>query len=148
MEKIIAVFGIDWKLLLIQAVNFGIVLFVLHRYLYKPVLKLIADRQEKIAKGVKDAEEAHLKLENARGEARVITENAEREARDTELLAKKAAEEKGAAILKETEEKKLREIEGAKKEAEDIKRRAVADSQSEIAKLAVLAAEKILKTKS
>ena len=52
---------------------------------------------------MEESEEAHLKLENARGEAKVLVEKAEREARETEILSKKAAEEKAAAILKETE---------------------------------------------
>jgi F-type H+-transporting ATPase subunit b len=145
MDQIIAVFGINWKLLLIQGINFAVVLFVLHRYLYRPVLKMLADRQEKIAKGVKDAEEANAALGTARGEARVLVEAAEREARDTELMAKKSAEDTAARILSEADQKKAREVENLKREAEEMKRKAIAESQNEIAKLAILAAEKILK---
>jgi F-type H+-transporting ATPase subunit b len=148
MEKIIDVFGIDWRLLAIQAVNFGIVLFVLQVFLYKPIMKMLDDRKAKIAKGVKDAEEAGVKLANAEADAKKIVGAAEREARDTELLAKKAAEEKAAEIMHEAEAKRARELEEAKREAAEAKARAIAESQEEIGRLAILAAEKILKAKS
>lgn len=148
MEQIISVFGIDWKLLLVQAVNFGIVLFVLHLFLYKPVLKLIDERKQKIEKGVKDAEVAGMRLSKAEADARGIVSGAEREAAEAVLSGKRAAEEAAEAIRKETEERTAKAISEAKREAEDIKRRTVEESQDEIAKLSILAAEKILRAKS
>ena len=53
MDEIIRVFGINWKLLAIQAVNFGLLLILLHRFLYKPLLKVIEERQMHIKKELK-----------------------------------------------------------------------------------------------
>ena len=49
MEEIAKVFGIHWKLLAAQMVNFSIALFVLHRYVYKPIFAILEKRQQKLA---------------------------------------------------------------------------------------------------
>ena len=59
--------GIYWPKLVAQTVNFGIVLFVLWRFAYKPVLELLAQRREKIAESVANADK--IKAELARTEA-------------------------------------------------------------------------------
>jgi len=68
MEEIAKVFGLDWKLLIIQAVNFGVLLLVLWYFLYKPVLKMLDERRGKIQKGVEDAENAEIRLTEIEGE--------------------------------------------------------------------------------
>jgi len=42
--------------LIFQAVNFGLLLFIMTKFLYKPVLKLLEDRNKKIESGLKAAE--------------------------------------------------------------------------------------------
>ena len=54
--------GINGKLLLAQIVNFFILLYILKRFAYKPILKVLDDRKEKIEKGLRDAENAKDKL--------------------------------------------------------------------------------------
>jgi F0F1-type ATP synthase membrane subunit b/b' len=57
MEEIIHAFGIDQRLIIIQIVNFAILAGALGYFLYTPVLRLLREREEKIAQGLKDAEE-------------------------------------------------------------------------------------------
>ena len=52
MEKL----GINTTLFLTQMVNFLIMVFILQRFLYKPILKMIKERQEKISDGLALAE--------------------------------------------------------------------------------------------
>ena len=40
--------GIDIKLLIVQIVNFGILFFVLKKFLYKPILKLLDERKKEV----------------------------------------------------------------------------------------------------
>ena len=54
MDSIINTFHIDWKIIIAQAVNFGIVFVVLYIFALKPLNKLMAERAEKIKKGVED----------------------------------------------------------------------------------------------
>lgn len=61
--ELISKLGIDWKLLIAQIVNFFILLFVLHKFVYKPVLEMLEKRSKTIEKGMRDAKESTLKLE-------------------------------------------------------------------------------------
>jgi F-type H+-transporting ATPase subunit b len=54
--------GIDWPLLISQAVNFFILLLVLQFFVYKPLLKVIKERNKKIAEGLEKAKEAEVRL--------------------------------------------------------------------------------------
>lgn len=48
-------FGIQPVLLIAQAVNFLILLFLLNKFLYKPILKILEQRRQKIAQGLEDS---------------------------------------------------------------------------------------------
>lgn len=64
--------GVDWRLLLAQIVNFTILLTVLTLFVYRPLLRLIDERRERIRKSMEDADKiAHEKeaLARARQEA-------------------------------------------------------------------------------
>jgi len=58
MSDLFAAFGVNWKLLLVQAVNFGLLLSALTYFLYKPVLRMIDERREKVAEGVRTTQAA------------------------------------------------------------------------------------------
>jgi F-type H+-transporting ATPase subunit b len=88
MQQLLSQLGIDWPLLLSQAVNFILLLIVLRIFVYKPLLKLLHDRREKIEGGLVKAEEAERRLH------------------EVDLIGKgkiKAAEHEAMAILKQTE---------------------------------------------
>ena len=74
MEELVKTFHIDAGLLLAQLVNFLIVLVVLYKFAYKPILKTLNDRTGKIEKGLKDAEDAQIKLaEMEKKEKEILT---------------------------------------------------------------------------
>ena len=60
--QILATFGIDWRLLLINAINFGLLLLGLWYFLYDPLMRMLDLRREKVAQGVRDAQAAEKKL--------------------------------------------------------------------------------------
>lgn len=67
--------GIQWPKLIAQFVNFAIVLFVLWRFAYKPVFKLLEARRLKIAEGIADAEKIKAELAATEAERkRVLAE--------------------------------------------------------------------------
>lgn len=67
MGDTIRTLGLDWAKLTAQLVNFGIVMFVLWRFAYKPILAMLDQRREKIAESMENAEK--IKSELARTEA-------------------------------------------------------------------------------
>lgn len=105
-------FGINPILLLAQIVNFLIVLYILKRLLYKPVLETLKKRERTIKEGIEQAEEARIALERAAEKEREILKKAQNEAKKlldetraqrTELMAEteKLTKEQAESILKE-----------------------------------------------
>src|SRR3989338_6136299 len=148
MSELFAAFGINWKLLIIQGLNFGLLLTELTYLLYKPVLKLIDDRREKIAEGVRTAEAAERRLAEAKEEGDQMVGTAACEAEQLVASAHSRADEKGSEIVKTAEAKASNLLKEAEVRAEEAKRLALQESNKEIAKAAMLAAEKILREKS
>lgn len=62
MSELIRNFGIDWRLLLSQAVNFFILLFILKKFAYQPIIAMLKKRREDIEKGIRFTNEAEEKL--------------------------------------------------------------------------------------
>jgi len=148
MEQLFDAFGIDWKLLIAQAVNFGVLLIALTYFLYKPVLKTLDERKEKVAKGVLDAEEAAKKLEAADGEVSEKLTSAQSEAETIVSGARETAGAEKTRILKEAEARAADVAADADARAKETAARALRDSEKEIARLAVLAAEKVIREKA
>ncbi len=65
MSEFVTHFGIDWRLLLAQAVNFFLLLFVLKKFAYKPILAMLARRRHEIEKGFELRREAEDTLKRA-----------------------------------------------------------------------------------
>ena len=67
MGEMLQTLGIQWTKLIPQLINFGIVLFVLWKWAYKPVFNMLDARQKKIADSIANADK--IKAELARTEA-------------------------------------------------------------------------------
>ena len=148
MGQIVTTFGIDWHELLLQAVNFGLLILLLWYFLYRPILRIIDARREKVAEGVRLANEAQHKLEDAHAESDVIVSNAAHEAEGLVAAARTRAGETGAEIVKGAEDKAAALLKDAAALAEEAKRRSLREGEREIARAAMLAAEKILREKA
>ncbi|OGG74110.1 ATP synthase F0 subunit B [Candidatus Kaiserbacteria bacterium RIFCSPLOWO2_01_FULL_54_20] len=147
MSELFAAFGINWKLLLVQAFNFGLLLAVLWYFLYRPVLKMIDDRRQKIAEGVQNSEAAARRLLEAKTEGEGIVGAASREAEGLVATARARAEERAAEIVKTAEVQAESALADARARGEEAKRQTLKESEREIARAAMLAAEKILREK-
>jgi len=62
MEQVLSAFGIDWRLLIFNSINFGLMLLALTYFLYKPLMRILDERRGKVAQGVLDAQAAEEKL--------------------------------------------------------------------------------------
>jgi F-type H+-transporting ATPase subunit b len=148
MEQLIHAFGIDARLIIIQVVNFGLLMAALTYLLYKPVLKMLAERQEKIAQGMKDAEAAGKARLEATEEKKGIIASANSEAEAMTARAKEHAVVKADEIVAEAQKKAEQVVKDATLRGEELKAQAQKESEAEIAKLAILAAEKVLKERA
>lgn len=145
MEELFAAFGVNVSLLIAQAVNFGIVLVALWYFLYTPVLKMIKERQEIVAKGVEDAALAGEKLARADDEALARVTSADAEADAIVGAARESAQTEKARLLKEAEARAVAVTRDAEARAQEVAAKAKRESEQDIARVAILAAEKLLK---
>ncbi len=148
MENILGVFGINWKLLAVQIVNFGILLLVLWYFLYRPVVAMLERRRLLIEKGVQDAKDSAVKLSEVAEEKKIILSGATAEAENIVLRAEERGAAKERDILDEAEKKTERLIRESEMRAREEQRKIMEASREEIAKLAVLGMEKLLREKA
>ncbi|MBI2634802.1 F0F1 ATP synthase subunit B [Candidatus Peregrinibacteria bacterium] len=136
--------GIDPKLLVAQIVNFVILLLVLTKLVYKPLLKVLDDRKKMIAKSVDDGKKIEERLLALEDDRKKVISDAGREAM---MIVEKAK--------KEAEEGRAKALENAKKEISAVAEKYRAQLQAEkadifnqlkkeMAALVVASSEKIL----
>lgn len=113
--EIIQKFGIDPWLLGAQIVNFFIILYLLKRFAYKPILLALKTREEKIRKGLQDAEESRQLLEKATTREQEILKKANNEAK--KLLAETRSQQD--VLLRQAEESTKKVAEKMLKEARE-----------------------------
>jgi len=103
VQQIANTFGVDWPHLVAQIVSFCIVCFLLHRFAYKPVLRILDERRTQIAKNVADTERIRVELEQAEAERHRIMLQAE--AKATKILEE--AHAAGARLLQQEMQKAI-----------------------------------------
>ncbi|MFZ2831653.1 MAG: F0F1 ATP synthase subunit B [Minisyncoccia bacterium] len=145
MEQIISVFGINWKLLLIQGVNFGLLLAVLYKFLYKPVLHMVDTRRAKIENAIHDAEKAEAELGLAEAEKSRILRDATKKGDELIDAAKKHAETEEHLIMKEAHRKAVHLLNETERRLAREREEMIQNAEREVARMAVLSAEKILR---
>lgn len=145
MQEIVTVFGVNWKLFLVQAVNFGLLLVILHRFLYRPVLAMIDARRATIEKGVREAERAAMELSKAEVEKARILREAIHKGDMLIDTAKKNAETEEQALLKDAHRKVAHLINEAERRTAREHEEMLKSVEREVARMAVLSAEKVLR---
>ena len=68
--------GIQWPKLIAQVVNFAIVLFILWKFAYKPVLAMLEQRRQKIAESMANADKIKAELAATEASRRQILDKA------------------------------------------------------------------------
>lgn len=140
-------FGLDWKLFIAQLINFGIILFVLWKWVFRPVAKALTERANKIeaslaeAKRIAEEKETFDTWKNAevskvRVEASQIITEARQEAEKTRQEILDKAKQEQAQILLQTQTK-----------LEEEKQKALSEVKENIADMVVDATEKVIQAK-
>jgi len=142
MAELIHALGINWKLLIAQIVNFAILAFVLQRFVYAPIVKLLAERKKRIEDAEKNVIEIQKKLEGIK----LLEEKTLSEARSRSGIMLKEAEKTALKLRGELVENAQREAlkiiaDGKKKLAEEEKSAALS-LKRELGSLISLSIEK------
>lgn len=139
--------GINGKMLIAQIINFLILLFILNKLLYKPILSIFDQRREKIEKGIKDADAAKTTLEKATDEADKIREKAYKEANEIIAGAQKEASLEAGSISADAHKEAEKLLKNASLEAESLKHTALNEARAELSDVISLSLSKIVNNK-
>ncbi|HUX36055.1 MAG TPA: F0F1 ATP synthase subunit B [Candidatus Paceibacterota bacterium] len=142
MSKILGVFGIDWRLLVVNAINFGLLLFLLKYYAYGPIMNALEARRQKVSEGVRNADLAERRLKSIEASKAEILAQAGKEADALLAHGREAGIAKEKEIIAEGEMAAVSLLKDAENQAKEMKAQAIAESREEVAKLIVLGMEK------
>ena len=136
--------GINLPGLITQLISFAILVFLLTRFLYKPVVKLLDERAEKIKKGLSDAETASKGAEEAASKIEEELSLARLEGKKLVETAREASNQ-----LREDEKEKIsveisQMMEKAKKEINSERDSAILELKNRFGELVVDAAGKVI----
>ncbi len=143
-ESVLGALGVNWKLFIAQLLNFSVVLFVMWKWVYTPLLKIIDSRTAKIDKGLKDAEAAAAAKSGAEQASEEAILAARKEAQRLIEEAQKAAEAQRAELKAKTQAELAALVQQGKDTLAAEKEKMVREAGSEIAELAVMIAGKAL----
>jgi F-type H+-transporting ATPase subunit b len=142
-----ALFGLNWKLFLAQLVNFGIILFVLWKWVFGPVAKGLADRTTKIEGSLAEAERIAKERETFDSWKNKEISGVRQEAAEIITQAKAGAEQARTEITKTAMDDAKRILESGKAQLNQEKNKAVHEIKAEVAEMVVKVTETILKKK-
>ena len=147
ITKITEEFGLSVPYILAQILSFSIVAFVLWKFAFKPVLATLDERQNKIASGLKYADEMQAKLAAAQQENAALLKKAQFEATRIVEEARKTAKD---FLDKQTQEASAKANDVLTKAQQAIElehKKMLADARQEIARLVVATTERVLAKK-
>lgn len=135
--------GIDWKLLIAQGVNFLILLFILKRFVYQPMLGFLEERAKKIEAGLQNADAATKTLQKAEAEQKRLLTEAQKEARGIVEEAVAVAKRRDAEQLEKTKAEIVTLMEASQKHIAEEKERMMREAKQELGELVALATQKL-----
>lgn len=144
MLEIFEKLGLDYKLIIAQSVNFVLLLLILQRLAYKPILKVLQDRSDKIEKSLEQAKKIEEELKNTEETKLIEIKKAKKEA---EIIIKEAyetAEKKSKESIENTTTKAQAILDKTKKEILSEKEKSVEEAKKEISDISIQIAEKII----
>lgn len=135
---------IQFPQILFQIVNFSIVLGALWYLLYKPVLKIFAERAKRIEEGQKAATKAleqQAKIDELKAKT---TQEMKKEAAKVLQQAAKEAEEQKAVILEEAKKQAVAEVERLRRDWEEEQSQRIQQINHKLVDAVIAASEKVI----
>ncbi|MBC8215885.1 MAG: F0F1 ATP synthase subunit B [Candidatus Marinimicrobia bacterium] len=124
--------------------TFLVLLFMLRKFAWKPLLSMLEKREEMIRKSLDDAEQAKLELEQLSQESQEIVDKARTEAQNIVSDGKSTAEKVKEDILRTARDKADMIVEDAKKQIKSEKDKAIGEIKSEVVDLSLQIANKLI----
>lgn len=129
---------------LVSIVNFLVLLYLLRRFLWGPILTVLETRAQKIREGLEAAEAAKAERRRMHEEVEQLLAQARQEAAGIAERTTKTAEDAAVEIQRQAKAEGERIRERARTDAEQLHRQALVQLRADVASMAVLAASRIL----
>jgi F-type H+-transporting ATPase subunit b len=130
-------------LMIWTVVCFLITLYVLSRYAFGPIQKMIDERRERIRRALEEADEARAEARRLLEEHRSLMGQARGEAEQILAEARRVADAQRARVKEETEADRQRRLEETRRQIEAETQRALGVIRAEVAELTLVAASKV-----
>lgn len=137
-------FGVEPIMLLAQMVNFAILLFILKRFLYKPILKVLEERKNKIATSMKQSEQIQKKFEELDVKQQEILDNARNESAQIIDAAKSEAKTLANQIQIEASNQTQLSLKRAQETLALEKQKMISEAKKEIVSVVTSATQKVI----
>jgi F-type H+-transporting ATPase subunit b len=124
-------------------VCFLITLYVLKRFAFGPIQKLVDERRDRIRRALNEADDARDEARKLLEEHRKLIGEARGEADEIRSVARNEAEAQFRRVKDEAEADRQRRLEETKRQIEAETRRALEAIRAEVAELSLIAAEKV-----
>jgi F-type H+-transporting ATPase subunit b len=144
MQQAISALGINLPQLIAQCANFFVLLFLLRFTLYKPIIKMLDERKQKIAEGLNAAEIARAEAASAQTNIQAQLVTARQEGQELVANAQNVATRIQAEAREQANRDRDVALERARVEIERERDRAIALLRGEFADITVTAAEKVI----
>jgi F-type H+-transporting ATPase subunit b len=136
--------GINVPVLIAQIVNFTFLLIVLRLLIYKPILKMLDERRERIREGLSAADRGREQAAEASREAQAQIDTARREGQQIVLQAQQVATRIQEEARQQAQQQQEAMLERARNEIALERDNALAELRKEFADLTISAAEKVI----
>ncbi len=136
--------GIDLALLIWQALAFGLLVFLLYRFAYTPVMNMLDQRTERITESIAQAEQIKQELAAAQKRGEEEMQRARRDAQELLGNAQAASQRTIAAAQEEAQRQREKMLEEARSQIVNETEKAKSDLRREVGRLTILAATRII----
>ena len=124
-------------------VCFGLTFFVLRRFAFGPIQKIIDERRKRIQSSIEEAEKARSEARRLLEEHRALIGQARGQSEQILAEARKVAESMARRVKEETEADRQRRLEETKRQIEAETQRALEQIRTEVAELTLIATTKV-----
>ncbi|MGE5595932.1 MAG: F0F1 ATP synthase subunit B [Hyphomicrobiales bacterium] len=144
MDKAVEALGINLPQLIAQVANFLVLLVILRLVLYKPILKMLDERKQKIAEGLNAAEIARAEAQQAQTNIQAQLDAARREGQEIVGNAQQVATRIQAEAREQAARDREAALERARTEIQLERDRAIGELREQFADLTVSAASRVI----
>ena len=143
--EILTTLGLTGRDFLWHLFNFVVLIALLTYFLYRPITTMLEERTRRIEESLAAAERAQADVARADREREELLASTRREIGEMMAQAQGVAERIQSEARANAQQEAQRIVETARQEAEAERAQAMAELRREVASLAVLAAERIIK---